>query len=92
MGIGLLLSLAACNFGLDVNHDINLGIDDDCLTCLPDCTGETYTCVDGAGAECAGCEVGCLAGRTLMCVEDGPACEQDLYGEVERVPVICVSR
>lgn len=101
--ICLFVFLFACSF--DVNHklpetpklDVNIGIEDVCLTCFPECDyyRRTYSCVDVNGVNCEGCQIGCVGAREVACDRtDGPLCKNVVGSSDEPdeilVPVVCV--
>lgn len=90
-----LFLLTSCS--MTVDHKIHVGLDDECLLRFPACTSSGYTCEDASGVRDRGCEVACVAGRTLSCEADAltgepaPVCRQLIGDEEPAVPVVCVS-
>ncbi len=85
--MGLVISMTGC--ALDVDHNLNVNINDDCLTALPnpDCSA---SCVASDGALRAECRPACLAGRVLICDPvDGPLCTQRVGEQDYFVPTLC---
>lgn len=77
-----------------VDVDVEVSIEQ-CYTCFPSCemtdaTMPEYSCTTSVGKACAGCIVGCLGGKSLICGISGPECYNDLLDDQQRVPVICV--
>ena len=84
-----LLIVAGC----DPNFDVTVGVDleDDCLLELPLCDSSGYWCGYPDAGVRRDCRVVCAAGMTLACTPSGPQCFQTVGGEMQNVPVTCVS-
>ena len=81
----------SCTMTVEHEFDLNLGIDDECLFTLPDCSGTSYTCHSTSGTLHPECEVRCIAAAAMMCGAEGPECIQHVGDDVQ-VPVVCVTK
>ncbi len=90
--------LVGCNYTVDHNIKLDLGLKDECLRCFPECRASGGTmCVDGDGSICAECATTCIGAAALIC---GPGAEQPLCTQTVGaaddpdlfyVPVVCLS-
>ena len=92
LGLGALFYFTACTLPIELDVGIGVDLNDPCLTRLPSCGPITgYVCENADGTDDLDCEVACVAGRTLVCEEDGPTCLQRVGEDELWVPVICIS-
>ena len=88
--VGAAWYSSGCTYGVDLTVGVKL--DDKCLLTFPSCEGSQYRCENVDGEVQLGCELACVAGRTLTCDPDGPTCAQRLGSGEQWVPVVCVTR
>ena len=89
----LLPAVPACTHTLDHEISVTLDLPTECLTFFPECSPDgDFKCVDVEGRVYSQCRVACVAGRSIMCAEDGPECFQRAGTSDFQVPAVCLDR